>query len=247
MVSFKSFITELTNVKKYYGATSLKNLFKKLKWREIGEGAHALVFDIPNKPYIIKVWTLDEGYEGYLKFILKDNKHIHNPHLPKTVGRMKSIPAFHVRAKKDQVLKIVKIEKLEELPTELEYFVDELVFEIEDEHYLNREVNKSRRNLDLFPQGTTLKQTLRDIVTSVPDRARIDLHMGNFMYRPSDGMVVCIDPYHIPEEVYDIDEWIIDDNNPALAKYTKPKHLEKTQEQEDEELYQDFEDMVNAV
>jgi len=224
MISFKQFLLELYNVKKFYGANSLKNLFKKLKWREVGSGAHSQVFEIPSKNYVIKVWTLDQSYESFLRYILKSENR-NNPHFPRVLGRMKTIPAFHRRSRKDELIKLVKLEKLEPMSEGNETFVDQVIMDVQDEWFVGRVGRRAEKNKDMFPQGPSLRNAMLKMEEG-REFGRLDIHVGNFMERPSDGMIVCIDPWHDPDELNVLDEIIVDDQNPALAKYTKPGYLE---------------------
>lgn len=218
MKRFKNFLNELYNVKELYGAVTLGSLFRKLGWKQIGtRSVFASVWSIPNKPYIVKAWTLDEAYENFLRYILSsDNRN--NPHFPKIFGRMKSIPAVHLRSKKDDIVKLVKLEKLESLEQgSMEYKIIEKILS-----------GKSYKNddSDIFPQVKTFKETYEKLENQRQFHGYIDdLHMNNVMVRPSDGIIVIIDPWLSEIDYEDLKVKNIKDDK--FSQYTKPYYLEK--------------------
>lgn len=84
------------------------------KFRQ-GSGAFAITIIPEDKPFIYKVWYEDAGYEKFIKVIQELQG---NPFVPKMIGKPRKLPVFFKRPKEiDGYLKIVKLEKLNDLDT----------------------------------------------------------------------------------------------------------------------------------
>lgn len=113
---------ELASIKKASEDTIAAFLNKLIKEGKIKvrNGSFAFVVIPTDADYVYKVWTEDEGWEDYLKYV---QAHPDNEHLLKILGRVKKIPFTFKRPKDvDAVLKIVKIEKLIELQRDPEAY-----------------------------------------------------------------------------------------------------------------------------
>ena len=106
-------LNELHGYKQYQTKTlaEIISTFIKKYGIKISNGAFAFVVIPKDKNYVYKIWTKDDGYEAFLKY-LETSK---SEHLPK-VGRIRTLPFFF---KRDEAisgdLKIVRIEKLDHL------------------------------------------------------------------------------------------------------------------------------------
>jgi hypothetical protein len=214
MKSFKQY-NEALGVKKYYGTKSLPEFFKSLGWVMLGDGHFATVWKPQGKDYVIKAWVgTDRAYERFLSFCIKNRG---NKHVPKVIGRLKSIPAFYIRSTRQEKVKLVKLEILENIDyEEYQKFLDVL------NNYDRKYVNKND------PDIVSLHNTLVEM-----EKWRIgweDFHSGNVMQRENmNGSVdiVIVDPWAHEEDIDDVTVVREKDRNRYLPKYDKPHYLEK--------------------
>jgi hypothetical protein len=110
-------LNELHGYKQYQTKTlaEIINTFIKKYGIKISNGAFAFVVIPKDKNYVYKIWTKDDGYEAFLKYL----ETAKSDHLPK-VGKIRLLPFFF---KRDEAisgdLKIVRIEKLDHLTGDL--------------------------------------------------------------------------------------------------------------------------------
>lgn len=216
MISFKSFLSELHNIKRFYGTESIADIFKSFGWRELGSGAFASVYEIPGKPYVAKVWTADKSYELFLKYILmKENRN--NPFFPKVFGRLKTIPAVHLRSRKEDVVKIVLLEKLEQISN-----VSWSIFEdvLDGKALSTEQIYYAKDLIDIDLLRETLEAMEQYKSQWLPSTWG-DIHSGNVMERP-DGSIVITDPWALGT---DMDE--LGRRRMEKPIYSKPRYLEK--------------------
>jgi hypothetical protein len=115
-------LTELASLKKVSEDTIAAFLNKLIKDGKIKvrNGSFAFVVIPTDADFVYKVWTEDDAWEHYLKYV---QAHPDNEHLLKILGRVKTIPFTFKRPKDvDAKLKIVKIEKLGELQKDPEAY-----------------------------------------------------------------------------------------------------------------------------
>lgn len=230
MKSFNQLLREATGVKKFYGYFDIPSLLRKLGWNAIGTGAFATAWNVPGKPYIVKVWEIDSAYRDFIRYCLK---HRSNPHLPKIMGTLKSIPAFHARAHLDTMINFVKLEKLEPLK--------ESSFSFSDMQFIEKLINTAEydkeyspellRRLDFtYPYLKDLAFTILDLARNKPSVHTEDLHWGNFMQR-ADGTIVITDPWMSEFDYNDLTARERD----TSKRYKKPYYLEKEDDNTEED------------
>jgi hypothetical protein len=205
MKSFKQLI-ELANVKKYYGYESLSAILLAAGYKHLGSGFFASVWQPPNKDYVIKFWVgTDRSYEAFLSYCIKNKG---NVNLPVLKGRLKSFPAIYNRSNKEEMVKRIKLEKLEPLDSENSRLFFSLLF---DSTY------KPKTYEELM-----LKLLIGDLMDNIVGWN--DLKVANVMQR-SNRTIVITDPWAHNDSVADVMFRTMEDEREL--KYNKPHYLEK--------------------
>jgi hypothetical protein len=148
---------------------------KELGWKRIGSGAFARVYEHPNYPLVLKIFSSKDSC--YIKFLKYVEQHSTNPFLPKVRGKLLKLNNDYYA---------VRLEKLQPLDiSEWEDVYDEMIYEL---------INESGYDFDLairkYPKHRNFLNTLRDISDSL--NCRLDIHRYNFMKRGK--QTVIIDP-----------------------------------------------------
>lgn len=247
---FKQLLSELVGVKKYYGKKCIADILEnELGWRDIGSGKFANVYEVPGKNYVVKVWTDDEPYEIFLKYILTHP----NKHFPKVLGRLKSIPAMYKRTDRKETVKMVKLERLEPCPAKTYEMVESILRgsrSYKHTYYVDKDYQKKDGSIitvkrerfeyhdlsEIFPQTDSIFDVYHTMMEDLDDtRCSPDVTNRNIMQR-SDGTIVLIDPlwydgtyslynlYRMEEESYGGDRYF---NDRPPKYYIKPHYLEK--------------------
>lgn len=167
----------------------------------VGEGVYGQVFAHPSWTYVVKVFDSDSGYENFVSFAAK---HQNLSCIPKIKRGMVKLHQFHrrsVEATGIKYLNIVKMERLEPLPSDLKYLTnsiglthlvraksrgdtwEEIVNDFHIEHLVN-----SYSNLEEVI--TTLQLYNKEMGVD----ERFDLHSNNLMYRAATNSIVITDP-----------------------------------------------------
>lgn len=222
MQSFKNLLTELYGVASYYGAENLNQIFKDLGLVNLGSGAFSSVWEVPGKNYVIKTWTTDEAYETFLSYCAK---HQRNPYLPKIKGRLKSIPAVYKRHWKEEVVKIVKLERLQKIDQEAfnMFMYIKNIDETWGKYKTLDEIYNAYDDPILNSQILGLYQTYRALTTDLGKPT--DLHDANLMQR-EDGTIVLTDPYANFKKQDEIASLILQ-NKVAGIVFDKPYYKNK--------------------
>jgi hypothetical protein len=101
-------------------ADILIDLIKEKKIK-VDRGSFAFVVIPESKNYVFKVWTVDEGFDGFLKYI-KANQD--DKHLPKLIGSTRKIKTFYQKTKRDpEFVNVQRVEKLYKLDDKQIFFV----------------------------------------------------------------------------------------------------------------------------
>lgn len=157
----------------------IKTALEKYGFKLIGSGAKGAAFSHKNYPYIIKLFSYDDGYMRYIKFA---NQNPNNRYVPKFKGQPTKIfgEIYYVR-----------VEKLEEIPPKnpkiitLMQSFDLITRMLQRYGHLNAEAKSLKPNKDMM--------ALCNFMYKTPSTVAPDLHAGNFMMRPN-GDIVIIDP-----------------------------------------------------
>lgn len=75
----------------------------------IFNGNNAYVIASEDRNYVYRFWVKDPGYEAWLDLAMQ---HQDNVHMPKILGKIRTVNAHFAKLPKDMKLKMVKIEKL---------------------------------------------------------------------------------------------------------------------------------------
>lgn len=113
-------LNELLGVKRFHHLTKIELLrmlnnahemgTSKLKFA--GKGTNGTV--LTDGTHVWKMWLQDDSYEAFIRFVIANQG---NPFLPKVMGGIKTLTAFHRRvADTPAKIKYVKMEMLEEVP-----------------------------------------------------------------------------------------------------------------------------------
>jgi hypothetical protein len=168
-----------TMKRKIEARSVMKRALGKYGFELIGAGAKGAAFAHDKYPYIIKIFSYDDGYMDYLRFAAK---HPNNKYVPKFKGQATKI--F------DEIY-YVRVEKLEEIASLTPKLVS-IMSEFEDISRLLRKYGEralTEKNLRVEKDMLEFCRYL----SKVPENFGVDLHDGNFMQRPN-GQIVVIDP-----------------------------------------------------
>lgn len=153
----------------------LQALAEKYNLTAVGSGMASLVFAVPNRNYVVKVFNInDTGYRSWLSFC---QEHQDNPYVPKVLS-----PSMRVTSQ----LAAVKLEPLAEIknPKQAQTLINALQYL----GYLDIE-NPMPAKLPAGVDEDAL-QEIADFLAETDDI--LDLHVGNFMARGS--QIILIDP-----------------------------------------------------
>lgn len=197
---------------------SLVEKMKNKGWEYSGNGEYGTVLSRPDKNYVLKIYN-DYAYDQYLEFI---KEHSDNPHVVKISGileygkglKMVSIEKlnpikdskwrekiatgyadFLDRGKTDADNFYNTLEKFEEWFTEsmlkdMEYYKKNPYFQ---QHVLINK--KANRRLKFFIENhLPLFKIIYELDKFRDTDTTLDLHLGNFMIRPSTNEIVVTDP-----------------------------------------------------
>lgn len=73
----------------------IKDIADKFGMRELGSGFFGITFSGGKQPYVLKIYSPDDGYDSWVKFCLK---HQHNPYIPKFKARPVQITGTRYKA-----------------------------------------------------------------------------------------------------------------------------------------------------
>lgn len=194
-------LQELIGIKKYEDEPIAFILNKWIKDGKIKvkDGSFSFVV-IPNDTdFVYKVWSKDAGWWEYLEYI---QDHSENPHLVKLKSRIKKIRyTFKRPADFDDVLYVVRVEKLQELTTNLDAYaqVRGLVNYVKRTKHFDLVKAKSfiQNEQYIEPPPDTFIQTVFDVLNSAVISYH-DFKPDNVMLR-GDTLVIT-DPYYVPDE-----------------------------------------------
>jgi hypothetical protein len=80
---------------KKYG--SVASVLEKYGWHLLGYGLMATVAQHPTKPYALKIFRRDKGYEQFVQFCLENKGNRHLPRINKAVRPIPGTDYFYVR------------------------------------------------------------------------------------------------------------------------------------------------------
>ena len=164
-----------------YNSDKMKTVEDKLaelNWHSVGSGMYATVFSNPTKPYVLKIFQEDYGYESYINIIHKNKG---NPHVPVLYGKGMPVKI----TPKVSAIRMEKLQPITEkaiasyLAPDYEYNFSatiEDIFSEENEEYL----------MTNFPDLYKLEKQI------ARSNANWDMHEGNVMLRGN--VMVIIDP-----------------------------------------------------
>jgi hypothetical protein len=122
-------LNELTGIKK---VIDIADWLKDNNWKNTGNGLWGKVFTNENKPYVLKLYKVqDRAYTEFLNRIEKYN----SAHLPK-IGKARTIYI-------PEPINIVQIEKLEKLNDTIAYACD-FISVLIDYYDINRKIKQFR-------------------------------------------------------------------------------------------------------
>lgn len=144
---------------------------QKYKFKPIGYGAAAGVFQSPNYPFVLKVFRKDDAYVKWAQFAISNQD---NPYVPKIKGRVVKITdAFFA----------IRLEPLNPIDYDNYHEIDDAI----------------GFHMDYVYDGTTPETAdphlLKIAEFLVQYEKALDLHKGNYMQRP-DGSPVVVDPLY---------------------------------------------------
>ena len=194
-------LQELQGVKSHLDAASsirqVEQVLRKHGFIELGEGAHATVWEVPGKPYVLKLFMSSD--QAYLNFVRMTKQNV-NPHFPKFRGS--PIPLT------DQV-HAIRMERLvpfqHNSASALNRGIYALLGLLEHSHrhweseqelaFLSAQEQQDIKLL--FKKWPQLKSAVHLIIQHLvkhTDKIFLDLHDENIMLRPS-GAPVFTDPF----------------------------------------------------
>lgn len=195
-------INELTGYKQFEEFTLqqyLQNLVDKHKIK-IANGNFSVVLIPEDKPYVYKIWSDDKGFDTWIEYCSKNQGKY--SFIPKIYGKVKTLPHLFIRGDeyKDTILKIAKIEKLNDcLSMEVDYHVIGTT-EIRTTDFVYCFHNKlNKDNIDLDNGDVNLKEMFEYAPKILHSLKRTsdcsyDIKLDNFSMR-NNGDVVITDPF----------------------------------------------------
>lgn len=178
------------------------------KSRKLGFGAFAEVYDSPYPGVVWKTGCLGtHGIRNYLRYVSKIQKYKNNPFFPKIYGirvysrepigdTLADILDWRGRAGQESFV-IVAMEKLEELPYELDDHVDSELDQLESmvKNRKSRDTMHPYHLNSFFSEAKVIRasKSVKEVVDVLRTlKAGLDLHTGNTMLRGT--QVVLTDP-----------------------------------------------------
>lgn len=194
-------LQELQGVKSHLDTQSsirqVEHVLRKHGFTELGEGAHATVWQVPGKPYVLKLFMSSD--QAYLNFVHMTKQNV-NPHFPQFRGS--PIPLT------DQV-HAIRMERLVPLKynsaSALNRGIYVLLSVLEDHAELWKSdaamswlTEQSKRDLSIlfqkWPQLSSAADLIMQHLTKHKDKVFLDIHDENIMLRSS-GAPVFTDPF----------------------------------------------------
>lgn len=215
-------LLELAGVKRFHDMTAtevilyIQDNFGSKNIKVLGNGVHAYAVMIGNAVY--KFWLKDDAYTDFVKYC-QSNKS--NPFLPRFLSDIKRMPAFFIRHKNaPDYVNYVKMEHLQNNDQKFQNFVftlnvpndvdtkkrlvgiNQIIAFVDNASHTNDPVSSF---LQLFSQYNEYKYTNDQLpddmvlfiktlfeIKSLNHNYELDLHMGNFMWRGE--QLVILDP-----------------------------------------------------
>lgn len=159
----------------------------KRKFKLLGDGAFARVYQHPRADVVVKVFDAseDSGYTTYLKWASRNQK---NPYVPRIYG----IEKFKNK-KANEEITVVFLEKLK--PATFNDLRDAVEASLPNGTTIDPYLDDDE--LLLIAAKTNdkhLKAFIRFMNTALSGSVEVDLHSDNFMFRPGTKQLVFTDP-----------------------------------------------------
>lgn len=73
------------------------NILQKYGWNVLGSGVNGSVAQHPNKPYVLKLFTKDYGYQKFINFVTQNTGNKHLPVINKNVKQIPGTNMYYLR------------------------------------------------------------------------------------------------------------------------------------------------------
>ena len=156
------------------------------KFKKLGNGAYANVYQHPHKDVVVKVFDAkdDRGYSRYLKWALKNQG---NRFVPKIHG----VEKFKNKDDFEEIT-VVFMEKLKSARSS---DLDQLLEKAPRDLYLDEYDNDEWKEIAAVTKDPHLKALAKFFSKDLPGNLDLDLHSENYMLRPGTNQLVFTDPF----------------------------------------------------